>query len=969
MPSPLRQQLLAGFASPPVETADSAACSPASPSLPAQAPSTASPPAPPVAAAPPPAAAPDLGDTPADDPTSLAGKTVYVLDSHSLIYQVFHALPEMTSPTGLPVAAVHGFLADVAGLLEQRRPDFLFCAFDHPGETFRHDLSAEYKEHREAMPDDLQSQIPLIHQLLDALGLPVISCPLFEADDILATIARVVRERGGECVLVTGDKDCRQLLGDQVRLLNVRKNEFFDVAALQATWGVRPDQVVDFQTLVGDAVDNIPGVPLIGPKVAAELLQQYDNLENLLLHAGEVAGKKRRENLLQCREQALVSRQLVRLRDDAPITLDWIGARLARIRPTLVQTLCTELGFRRLAERLARLASSTAPAVEQWEAHYRTVATPEELDELAAFLANQPQLSIDTETTSPHPRLAELVGLSFAWGPGEACYLPLRAPAGEPQLPASLVLERLRPIFESAAIRKIGQNLKYDQIVLRGAGIALAGLEFDTMVADYLLEPGGRIHNLDDLARRYLNHTTIRIEELIGTGRQQKRMDEVPVAQITEYAAEDADVPWRLAGLLARRLADDGLAHLFHEVEMPLVDVLAELEFNGIKIDVARLQALSAEYGERLRELEREIHALAGREFNVDSPSQLAELLFDELHLPVIKRTKTGKSTDAGVLEELAPLHPLPAKVVAYRQLAKLKSTYLDALPALVHPVTGRVHSSFKQDVAATGRLSSTEPNLQNIPVRTEAGREIRAAFVPGEPGWELLSADYSQIELRVLAHFSQDATLLAAFAADEDIHTRVASEVHGVPLEAVTREQRRAAKAINFGVIYGQSAFGLAKALGIAQDEAARFIEAYFARYPGVSAFMERTLDDARRQGYVATILGRRRPIQGVRSAEQRNGARQRNLPERMAINTVIQGSAADLIKLAMIRLHQRLRSGRHAARMLLQIHDELVFEVAAAETSAWSVLVQQEMMAAGQLSVPLKVDVKTGPNWAACE
>lgn len=963
MAKPARQRLLAGFedAAPPTTPTAAPPPTPNAEESPAT-PVSASPASPTVAISDPP--------THGVVPGSLAGKTVYVIDSHSLIYQVFHAMPEMTSPSGLPVGAVHGFLGDIANLLEQRRPDYLFCAFDHPGDTFRHDLFVEYKEQRESMPDDLQTQIPLIQQLIEALGLPVLSCPGFEADDVLATIARLAAEQGGECVLVTTDKDCRQLITDRVRMLNVRKNEFFDAAALAATWGIRPDQVVDFQTLVGDSVDNIPGVPLIGPKIAQELLQKYQTLEGIYAHVGELKAGKRRDNLIAGREQTVVSRQLVRLRDDAPIELDWPGARLAHARPTLLKSLCDELGFRRLADRLAQLAQAAAPpAVDDWQSNYRTITTDSELDELVAALSQAERIAVDTETTSTRPRHAQLVGLSFAWGAGEACYIPLRAPAGEPQWDAQQVLERLRPVLESPAIRKAGQNLKYDLIVLRAAGVTLRGLEFDTMVADYLLEPGARIHNMDELARRYLHHATIRIEELIGTGRQQKRMDEVPVPLITQYAAEDADVPWRLAALLGPRLAEQQLDRLFHDVEMPLVEVLAELEFNGIKIDVPRLQELSEQFGCEMQRLEAELHALAGRSFNVDSPSQLAEILFEELKLPVIKKTKTGKSTDASVLEELAPLHPLPAKVVEYRQIAKLKSTYLDALPDLVHPATGRVHSSFKQDVAATGRLSSTEPNLQNIPVRTETGRLIRAAFLAGEPGWQLLTADYSQIELRVLAHFSGDETLRTAFARNEDIHTLVASQVYGVALDEVTKDQRRSAKAINFGVIYGQSAFGLSKSLGIDKDEAAAFIAAYFARYPGVDAFMNRTLDDARRQGYVTTILGRRRPVQGVRDASQRGDSRQRTLPERIAINTVIQGSAADLIKLAMIGVHRRLQHAGLPARLLLQIHDELVFESAPEALERLKALVVEEMARAGDLTVSLKVDVRTGSNWAACE
>ncbi len=524
----------------------------------------------------------------------------------------------------------------------------------------------------------------------------------------------------------------------------------------------------------------------------------------------------------------------------------------------------------------------------------------------------------------------------------------------------------MKPILEDPAREKIGQNLKYDMIVLRAAGMEVAGVGFDTMVASYLLEAGRRNHNLDDLAQTYLHHETIKISELIGSGKEQRRMDEVPVRRVADYAGEDAWLPLRLRPILAQQLRDAELVSLLDALELPLIEVLVELEYNGIKVDVARLAELSRRYGQRLETLEREIHQMAGRPLNIASPKQLQELLFTELKLPVIKKTaKTGPSTDAEVLEELARVHPLPAKILEYRQYAKLKSTYVDALPEMVCPDTGRVHASFHQAVAATGRLSSSDPNLQNIPVRTQEGREIRSAFVPGQEGWLLMAADYSQIELRVLAHFSGDARLSEAFARDEDIHVRVAGQVNGVPLEAVTPEMRRAAKAVNFGVIYGQSPFGLARALGIDQDAAAKFINSYFEGYPGIEEFLDRVLAKCRENGYVTTILGRRRTISGVREG----AGRQRNLAERTAVNTVIQGSAADLIKLAMVAIHRRLRRERLPARMLLQIHDELIFEVPSDQLHYLAGLVTEEMVGVYALNVPLKVDIKAGPSWAAAE
>ncbi|HZL90169.1 MAG TPA: DNA polymerase I [Pirellulaceae bacterium] len=952
--------------------------------------------------------------TAVDNFFSLAGKNVYVVDSHSLIYQVFHALPEMSGPAGQPVGAVHGFVRDMVELIENKGADYLLAAFDAPGDNFRHQLYQDYKVDRDEMPADLQLQIPVIERFMEALGVPIASIPGYEADDILATLARQVEAAGGECFLVTADKDCRQLITERVKIYNIRKNEVFDAAKLMETWGIRPDQVVDFQALVGDPTDNVPGVPLIGPKNAQELLTKYGTLENVLNHAHEVSGAKRKENLMNGRQQALLSRQLVRLDTQVPLTVDWSAARVGRLRADVLGELCREAGFRQLAVRLSALAKklsvveqtggSAAPVVitgnsgdepcpapegglatleertlqpappqspideAPWEATYRAVTSLDELSQLVAEMAMQKQVVLDTETTCVLPRWAEIVGYSFCWKEGEAYYVPVMAPPGEPRLDAAAVRDHLKPVLEDRAIEKVGQNIKYDAIVLRAVGVELAGASFDTMVADYLLDPGERSHNLDDLARRHLSHTNITIESLIGSGKNQKRMDEVPVAAIAPYAAEDADVPLRLRKILEPRLENQGLVPLFRDLEMPLIEVLAELEYNGIRVDRQRLKEMEEQFAKRIGELVQEIYTEAGSEFNIDSRNQLGKIFFDFLKLPILKRTKTGPSLDAEVLEDLARLHTLPAKILEYRHLAKLQSTYLVALQDLIHPVTGRVHTSFKQDVAATGRLSSQDPNLQNIPVRTEQGRAIRSAFLPAE-GWELMTADYSQIELRVLAHFSGDEALKQAFAEDRDIHTQVAAQVYSVPLAQVTRDMRRSAKAINFGVIYGQSPFGLSKALDIDQVDAARFIDAYFAQYPGVDEFMRQTLVDCRQKGYVSTISGRRRPVQGVRNPATLKDQRQRTLPERIAINTVIQGSAADIIKQAMISVHRRLRREGLKSRMLLQIHDELVFEYPPEEKDRLARLVVEEMSGAADLAVPLKIDVKTGKNWAECE
>jgi DNA polymerase I len=916
-------------------------------------------------------------EEPAAQPESLEGWNIVAVDAHSLIFQVFHAIPEMTSPHGEPVAAVYGFTRDVLQLWETRQPDAIFCAFDLPGPTFRHEFFDAYKAGRGEMPADLVPQIPQICQVLDALGIPVLTSPGFEADDVLATLARQCDELDANLLIVTGDKDCRQLITDRVSLFNIRKNEVYDAASLMADWGVRPDQVVDFQALVGDKVDNVPGVPLIGPKLAQELLASYGTLENVLSNASAVAGTKRQQNLVNYRGDALLSQRLVRLDTNVPLKPDWYDARDRRVDHERIQELFRQFGFRSLGQRIASLDQPTPTEVKaaaNAPKHF-VVDTREKLTALVEELKGQALISIDTETTDIDARRAEIVGYAIAFTPGEGHYIPVRGPATDAKLPPEHVANILRPILENPEIAKVGQNLKYDYIALRGAGIRLAGITFDTMIASYLLDSGERSHNLDLLALKYLAHETIKIESLIGTGKNQKTMDQVPVAQVAPYAAEDAEVALRLMPILTARLEEQGLESLNQAAEVPLIETLGDMEFAGTSVDVARLAELGSQYRGRLDQLTIEIEELAGHPLNIASPKQLAELLFSDLKLPVIKRTKTGPSTDASVLEELAEMHPLPAKIVEHRQYAKLLNTYVDALPTMVHPETKRVHASFNQVVAATGRLSSNNPNLQNIPIRTAEGRQIRSAFRAGPSGWKLLAADYSQIELRVLAHFSGDETLLEAFANNEDIHTLVASQVQNVPLEQVDSTMRRNAKAVNFGIIYGQSPFGLAKAINISKDEAALFIETYFARYPGVLRFMTETLTRSRQQGYVSTLLGRRRSVQGIRPVpvglrEEKSGVlRQLNLAERTAVNAVIQGSAADLMKLAMIGIARRIAEVRLPATMLLQIHDELVFEVAPDSIDALARLVVEEMSGVMSLAVPLQVDVKFGDNWAECE
>jgi DNA polymerase-1 len=922
--------------------------------------------------------------------------SMYLIDAHSLIFQVFHAIPTMTSPAGQPTNALFGFTRDVLFLRTEKKPDYLVCAFDLAGPTFRDRIYPEYKAHRAPMPDDLQPQIPMIRQFLDAMRVPVLGQVGFEADDLIATVAKAGGDRGVDVFICSNDKDCRQLISDRVRIFNLRKKEILDGEALWKDWEVTPEQVIDLQAMVGDSVDNVPGVPGIGIKTAAKLLQEHGTLDNILANIDRIPGAKRQEILRASAEKVQLSKTLVRLATDVPMELDWEGWRVRSPNVSMLTKLFQEWGFHRFVQMVRTefkdvkpepMSSGaparqrelfgesdgevTSPGEKKFKLHpdrYHLVDSPEAFEEFAEELSQQRRFAVDLETTSMMPRQAEIVGLVFAWKDGEGWYLPVRGSAEDKKLDLRKTLARLKPILEDPGIAKINQNIKYDQIVFRQNGITLRGIAGDSMVADYLLHAGERSHNLDEMADRYLNHQTIPISDLIGKGSQQLPMEQVSTAQVAEYSGQNADTAWRLCGLLESQLKDQKLEKLYRDVEVPLIEVLAELEFNGVRLDVPFLSRLSQEMAEQLSRIESEIYSLAGRSFNIASPKQLREVLFDELKLPTQRRTGiTGDaSTGQESLERLAALgHALPTKILEHRQIAKLKGTYVDALPALVNPATGRVHASFNQTVAATGRLSSSDPNLQNIPVRSEQGRQIRQAFLP-EPGWTLLTADYSQIELRMLAHFCGDAELRRAFADDRDIHARVASQIYGVPEADVTSEMRRVAKTVNFGVIYGMSAFGLAQRLGIPKEEASKFIDAYFARYPKVAEYQTCILEKCCKNGYVSTILGRRREIRGIR---QGSTYQQRNPPEREAINMEIQGSAADLIKVAMLNIFRRLREQKFKTRMLMQIHDELVFEAPPEELKEVAKLVAHEMTTALTLEVPLRVDLAHGPNWLDVE
>ncbi len=893
------------------------------------------------------------------DKSQDAVKSMVLIDGHSLIYQSFYAIRDLSSPTGEPTNAVFGFLMQLRKVLD-RKPAYLAVALDAPGKTFRHAMYADYKATRKPMPEELRVQIPMIKELLSGYGVTVVSREGFEADDVIATLAQSAEKEGISVVICTTDKDAEQLISDKVRVLELRKDQLTDVEGLRQKKGITPEQVTEVLGLGGDSSDNIPGVPGIGPKTATELINRYGTLEGVLTHVDEIAGAKRQENLRNYAEQARMSRELAKLDSTVPLEVSLDALKVREPDRKVLLDLFGRWGFRKFTEEL--LAE-----MPERKMTYHVVDSEAAFAEFLKQLDAQKEVSVDLETTSVNPVEAEIVGLSFSWREQEGYYLPLRGPLGSRVLDGRKTLQALKPMLEDSGVGKVGQNLKYDSLVLAGAGISLKPIAFDTMVASYTINPGRQSHSLDSLAQDHLGRRKQPITELIGTGRKQICMDQVPVQAVSEYAIEDAELAWCLTGVLREQLIQGEFENLYREVELPLIQVLRDMELVGIRVDTKLLGEMSEAFGGRLEELKKDIYAAAGREFNIDSPKQLGQVLFEELKLPTRRKTKSGFSTDQEVLESLAALHPLPKLVLEHRGLSKLKSTYLDALPKMVNAKTGRIHASFNQTVTSTGRLSSSEPNLQNIPVRTEEGGRIRRAFVPGERDQVLLSADYSQIELRLLAHLSGDPALVRAFNEGRDIHAFVASQVNDVALDEVTPEMRRHAKAVNFGIMYGLSPYGLSQQLGISGQEAQQFIEDYFRRYRGVAEFMRRLLSETHQKGYTTSVLGRRFYVSGVREPGtdgEKEGYRQLNAAERFAVNSTCQGSAAELIKLAMIGIHHEL-SGRPRTRMLLQIHDELVFEVPKNEVDDLTEIVQRQMTGVLTLRVPLVVNVGVGLNW----
>ncbi|MBP8604593.1 MAG: DNA polymerase I [Phycisphaerae bacterium] len=916
-------------------------------------------------------------------------KKLYIIDGHAHIYAAYYApMRPLTAPSGEPTKAVFVFTTALLGLIEKHKPDMLAVAMDSKTPSFRAKMYKEYKAHRPPMPEDLPGQINRIEQILEAMNIPLLRVDGWEADDIIGTLAKQAAVRGIDAYICSKDKDMLQLLGEHIIAYDVKTDTVTDVKTLQDEMGLTPLQIIDMMALQGDAADNIPGVPDVGPKTALEWIRQYGSLDNLYAHADEIKGK-RGENLRAYKQQAYLSRDLVIINCAAPVELNEQTFALRPPDKEKLAAIYRELGFTRLLSslevpteggRTAQMESQSASGVQRdlfaqpekqtayksgAKGHYELIDTVLKLEQFVSELQTQQRFAFDTETTHIDPMRADLVGLSFSWQAGSAYYLPVRAPMGQNRLDMADVRKKIGPILADKKRYKIAQNLKYDYLVLENAGLPIAlepGRVFDTMVASYCLNADRESHSMDAMAKDYLGIEPIPISALIGKGRNQLTFDRVDTAAACEYSAEDADVTYRLYEYLSQRLETvPALKDLFETLEMPLVEVLARMEANGVSLDTALLRRMSDEMMQTAEKLTHRIYALAGIPFNIDSTKQLAEILFDRLGLPSVRAGKTQRSTDADVLEELKNAHPIVPLIVEYRQIVKLKNTYTDKLVQLINPRTNRVHASFNQTITATGRLSSSDPNLQNIPVRTELGRKIRSAFIPAEKSGCILSADYSQIELRLLAHFSRDKQLLKAFAENQDIHRFIASQVYGVPLNEVTSEMRNKAKAVNFGIIYGQGPFGLSKSIGISQAEAKQFIEDYYKRYPAIREFMNNAINRAKTLGYAETILHRRRPISGLSS----RNFNVRSQAERLTVNTITQGSAADLIKRAMINIHRRIERDKLPVKMILQIHDELVFELprqGAEEHAAW---IEKEMAEAIQLEVPLKVDVSIGHSW----
>ncbi|HHO70181.1 MAG TPA: DNA polymerase I [Halothiobacillus sp.] len=914
--------------------------------------------------------------------------TVILVDGSSFLFRAFHALPPLTTSKGMPTGAIHGMVNMLRKLIKDYKPTHMAVVFDAPGKTFRNAIFPEYKAHRPPLPEDLRVQIKPVHDFVKAMGLPLLCEDGVEADDVIGTLAMEAKKQGARVLIATADKDFAQLVNEDITLINTMSGTITDVAAVKRKFGVPPERMIDYLALIGDTVDNVPGVPGCGPKTAAKWLSQFGDLDTLMAHADEIKGKIG-EKLRASLGHLPMARNLVTIRTDVALPahshIDHLNIGDPDYEALLALATEFELNtWRRQLEAAAKNAANgqsasvkTVAIAEQnglfsagktsatYQGHYELITEQAQLDDWLARLAKAELFAFDTETTTLDYMDAQIVGVSFAIEAGKAAYVPLAhdyegAPA---QLDRDWVLAALKPLLESEAHHKLLHNAKFDAHVLNNHGIKLAGVIHDSMLESYVLDSVATQHDMDSMAAHYLSLATTTFEDIAGKGAKQKTFNQIDLAMAAPYAAEDADVTLQLHQTLWPKLkSQPKLCRVYREIEMPLIPVLRQMEQTGVRIDTDMLARQGEAIEKDLARIEQQAYELAGRAFNLSSPKQLQALLFDELGLPVTQKTSKGQpSTNEEALSELAEQHPLPKLILEHRALAKLKSTYIDKLPELIHPRTGRIHTSYHQAVTATGRLSSSNPNLQNIPVRSEEGRRIRKAFV-ASPGYVILSADYSQIELRIMAHLSGDESLLKAFAEGRDIHRATAAEVFALAEDQVSADQRRAAKAINFGLIYGMSAFGLAKQLGVDRSEAQAYVDLYFQRYPGVKDYMERTRAQARDRGYVETVFGRRLYLPEIRSRH----AQRRQYAERTAINAPMQGTAADIIKRAMIAIHGWL-DGHDSARMIMQVHDELVFEVREDQLDGWRDRIIESMTAAAELKVPLEVEVGMGPDWDA--
>ena len=886
-------------------------------------------------------------------------KLLCLIDTSALVHRAFHAIRPLTTTSGQPTNALFGLCQMLMKVLNDFQPTHAAAALDLKEKTWRHEVFPAYKANRSAPDPELVAQFPLVPRLLAAFSLPAIGVPGYEADDIIATLTRRGLAAGFEILIVSGDKDLMSLVGDKVVMYDTMKDKRYDLKAVRERHGVTGERLLDLLALAGDSADNIPGVPGIGPKSALKLLAEFGDLDTLLAKADAIERKGWREKMLAHKNEAKLSRRLVTLSDAVEVE---IGSELDELKcreadSEVLSELFAELEFHSLSRRLSPLKTISREG-------YRLIETPEKFAGLLDELAGVKILALDTETTSVNPMAADLVGISLAWNKTDAVYLPVGHSAAEngsvTQLDKVYVIEGLRPLLTDETVKKWGQNIKYDAIVLKRAGIEIKGIDFDSMVASYLVDSTRHRHGLDALAVEYLGHTPISFKEVVGSGRKQVTIDKIEPVKVSDYACEDAQLAYLLSLLLAPKLKEAELEKLFAEIERPLIEVLLRMEMTGVYLDIELLNKTAVDYNLRLEQMAVEVYEAAGEEFNINSPKQLGVILFERLNLPVLKKTKTGPSTALEVLEKLAEEHPLPARILAWRSLSKLISTYLEALPRLVNPETNRVHTSYNQAVTATGRLSSSDPNLQNIPIRGEDGALIRQAFI-GEGENLILAADYSQIELRILAHFSGDPALVDAFKNGDDIHTRTATEVFQVLPMMVTPEMRRQAKAINFGLVYGMGAHRLARELDIDRKTAKAYIEGYFAAYAGVKKYFDKVVNEAQAKEYVTTLFKRRRYLPEINSRNHNL----REMAKRTALNTPIQGTAADLIKLAMVVIDQRLREKNWRSKMIMQVHDELVFEVPPDEVEALTMMVRKEMAEVCPLKVPLVVDIGVGKNW----